>query len=96
MRLAQAPLWRRRRCILGYMLRRSAAATRACGRGGILCLGRLLRIARRALGGHRAEDRYVQTMRAAPGRDALDRAPDVVPDYPDPVPLTPAIRALTT
>ena len=29
-------------------------------------------------------------------RDALDRAPDVVPDYPDPVPLTPAIRALTT
>jgi asparagine synthase (glutamine-hydrolysing) len=30
--------------------------------------------ARRALGGHRAEDRYVRTMRDAPGRDALDRA----------------------
>ena len=30
--------------------------------------------ARRALGGHRAENRYVETMRAAPGRDALDRA----------------------
>ncbi|WP_242096891.1 XrtA/PEP-CTERM system amidotransferase [Sphingomonas sp. CROZ-RG-20F-R02-07] len=30
--------------------------------------------ARRALGGYRAEDRYVATMRAAPARDALDRA----------------------
>ena len=30
--------------------------------------------ARRALGGHRAEDRYVRTMRNAPARDALDRA----------------------
>jgi len=30
--------------------------------------------ARRALGGHRAEDRYVAAMRAAPARDALDRA----------------------
>lgn len=30
--------------------------------------------ARRSLGGHRAEDRYIQTMRSAPGRDALDRA----------------------
>ena len=30
--------------------------------------------ARRALGGHRAEDRYVATMRAAPARDGLDRA----------------------
>lgn len=30
--------------------------------------------ARRALGGHRAEDRYVAAMRDAPGRDALDRA----------------------
>ncbi|MEO6217443.1 MAG: XrtA/PEP-CTERM system amidotransferase [Sphingomonas sp.] len=30
--------------------------------------------ARRALGGHRAEDRYVRTMRDAPARDALDRA----------------------
>ena len=30
--------------------------------------------ARRALGGHRAEDRYVATMRDAPARDALDRA----------------------
>ena len=29
-------------------------------------------------------------------RDALDRAPGVAPDYPAPVPLTPAIRALTT
>ena len=28
----------------------------------------------RALGGHRAEDRYVAAMRAAPARDALDRA----------------------
>ena len=30
--------------------------------------------ARRALGGHRAEDRDVRTMRDAPARDALDRA----------------------
>lgn len=30
--------------------------------------------ARRALGGHRAEDRYVTAMRDAPARDALDRA----------------------
>ncbi|MGR6328231.1 XrtA/PEP-CTERM system amidotransferase [Sphingomonas sp. XXL09] len=30
--------------------------------------------ARRALGGHRAEDRYVAAMRDAPARDALDRA----------------------
>jgi len=30
--------------------------------------------ARSALGGHRAEDRYVRTMRDAPARDALDRA----------------------
>lgn len=30
--------------------------------------------ARRALGGHRAEDRYVAAMRAAPARDAIDRA----------------------
>ena len=30
--------------------------------------------ARRALGGYRAEDRWVATMRAAPARDALDRA----------------------
>ena len=30
--------------------------------------------AKRALGGHRAEDRYVRTMRDAPARDALDRA----------------------
>ena len=30
--------------------------------------------ARRALNGHRAEDRYVAAMRAAPARDALDRA----------------------
>ncbi|HEX8384293.1 MAG TPA: XrtA/PEP-CTERM system amidotransferase [Sphingomonas sp.] len=30
--------------------------------------------ARRALGGHRAEDRYIATMRAAPARDGLDRA----------------------
>jgi asparagine synthase (glutamine-hydrolysing) len=30
--------------------------------------------ARAALGGHRAEDRYVAAMRAAPARDALDRA----------------------
>jgi asparagine synthase (glutamine-hydrolysing) len=30
--------------------------------------------ARRALQGHRAEDRYVKTMRAAPARDGLDRA----------------------
>jgi asparagine synthase (glutamine-hydrolysing) len=30
--------------------------------------------ARRALSGHRAEDRYVTTMRDAPARDALDRA----------------------
>lgn len=30
--------------------------------------------ARRELQGHRAEDRYIETMRAAPGRDALDRA----------------------
>ena len=30
--------------------------------------------ARAALGGHRAETRYVETMRAAPARDALDRA----------------------
>ena len=30
--------------------------------------------ARRALGGHRAEDRYVRSMREAPARDALDRA----------------------
>ena len=30
--------------------------------------------ARRALAGHRAEDRYVQTMRDAPARDAIDRA----------------------
>lgn len=30
--------------------------------------------ARRVLGGHRAEDRYVAAMRAAPARDALDRA----------------------
>ena len=30
--------------------------------------------AKRALGGHRAEDRYVAAMRDAPARDALDRA----------------------
>ncbi|MGY2732487.1 XrtA/PEP-CTERM system amidotransferase [Sphingomonas sp. UYP23] len=30
--------------------------------------------ARTALGGHRAEDRYVRSMRDAPARDALDRA----------------------
>lgn len=30
--------------------------------------------ARRALGGHRAEDRYVAAMAAAPARDAIDRA----------------------
>jgi asparagine synthase (glutamine-hydrolysing) len=30
--------------------------------------------ARKALGGHRAEDRYVRAMRDAPARDALDRA----------------------
>ncbi|EZP49052.1 MULTISPECIES: XrtA/PEP-CTERM system amidotransferase [Sphingomonas] len=30
--------------------------------------------ARHALGGHRAEDRYIAAMRAAPARDALDRA----------------------
>jgi asparagine synthase (glutamine-hydrolysing) len=30
--------------------------------------------AKRALGGHRAEDRYVRSMRDAPARDALDRA----------------------
>ena len=30
--------------------------------------------ARRELQGHRAEDRYIATMRAAPARDALDRA----------------------
>lgn len=30
--------------------------------------------ARRALGGHRAEDRYVRAMRDAPARDAIDRA----------------------
>lgn len=30
--------------------------------------------AKRALAGHRAEDRYVRTMRDAPARDALDRA----------------------
>ncbi len=30
--------------------------------------------AQRALGGHRAEDRYVATMRGAPARDGLDRA----------------------
>jgi asparagine synthase (glutamine-hydrolysing) len=30
--------------------------------------------ARRALGGHRAEDRYIATMQAAPARDGLDRA----------------------
>jgi len=30
--------------------------------------------ARRALGGHRAEDRYVRTMRDAPARDPIDRA----------------------
>lgn len=30
--------------------------------------------ARAALQGHRAEDRYIAAMRAAPGRDALDRA----------------------
>ena len=30
--------------------------------------------ARRALGGHRAEDRYVAAMRDAPARDAIDRA----------------------
>ena len=30
--------------------------------------------ARSALGGHRAEDRYIETMRNAPARDALDRA----------------------
>ncbi|MDB5705050.1 MAG: asparagine synthetase [Sphingomonas bacterium] len=30
--------------------------------------------ARRALGGHRAEERYVRSMRDAPARDALDRA----------------------
>ena len=29
---------------------------------------------RQALGGHRAEDRYIATMRDAPARDALDRA----------------------
>ncbi|MEH3047660.1 XrtA/PEP-CTERM system amidotransferase [Sphingomonas adhaesiva] len=29
---------------------------------------------RRALGGHRAEDRYIAAMRAAPAREALDRA----------------------
>ena len=28
----------------------------------------------RGMGGHRAEDRYVETMRTAPARDALDRA----------------------
>lgn len=31
-------------------------------------------VARRALGGHRAEDRYVAAMRDAPARDPLDRA----------------------
>jgi len=31
-------------------------------------------LARQALQGHRAEDRYIAAMRAAPGRDALDRA----------------------
>lgn len=30
--------------------------------------------AKAALGGHRAEDRYLATMRAAPARDAIDRA----------------------
>jgi asparagine synthase (glutamine-hydrolysing) len=30
--------------------------------------------AMRALGGHRAEDRYIETMRVAPARDGLDRA----------------------
>src|SRR3546814_8369742 len=30
--------------------------------------------AKRALGGHRAEERYVATMRDAPARDPLDRA----------------------
>lgn len=30
--------------------------------------------ARRALGGHRAEQRYIDTMRTAPARDGLDRA----------------------
>ncbi|CAN5299499.1 amidotransferase 1, exosortase A system-associated [soil metagenome] len=30
--------------------------------------------AKRAIGGHRAEDRYVRSMRDAPARDALDRA----------------------
>lgn len=30
--------------------------------------------AKRALGGHRAEDRYVRSMRDAPARDAIDRA----------------------
>jgi len=30
--------------------------------------------ARRGLGGHRAEDRYIRSMRDAPARDALDRA----------------------
>ncbi|MCM8732140.1 XrtA/PEP-CTERM system amidotransferase [Hephaestia sp. GCM10023244] len=30
--------------------------------------------AKRALGGHRAEERYIATMRDAPARDALDRA----------------------
>ncbi len=30
--------------------------------------------AKRALGGHRAEDRYVRAMRDAPARDAIDRA----------------------
>ena len=31
-------------------------------------------VAKRALGGHRAEDRYVAAMRDAPARDAIDRA----------------------
>jgi asparagine synthase (glutamine-hydrolysing) len=30
--------------------------------------------AKRAIGGHRAEDRYIRSMRDAPARDALDRA----------------------
>ncbi|WP_267386216.1 XrtA/PEP-CTERM system amidotransferase [Sphingomonas sp. GC_Shp_3] len=34
----------------------------------------LTNAARLALGGHRAEDRYVRSMRDAPARDALDRA----------------------
>lgn len=34
----------------------------------------LSRDAQRALGGHRAEDRYIQSMRDAPALDALDRA----------------------